>query len=288
MLGVTRPFVSRTLTSLQSQGVIRHERGVLEWLTAPGAVYAASELACAPVLCDMRPDFRANEILARAQPADREPLERALEPVRLQRGEALSTTFDMQEHVYFPVSCLIAVLVQLSDGRSAQVGLIGSEGFVGLPVLLETEPWPHRFVCQIGGDALQMSASNFRSLVREGDSVRRLLLNYAGVRLTEEVQNLACMSTHPVGPRLARWLLVMNDRVGSDHLPLTQEFLAEILAVRRPYLTGLMQELQRDGHIQYQRGRVSIVNRTGLASAACEDYHALRSMYARLFRSDST
>jgi CRP-like cAMP-binding protein len=95
------------------------------------------------------------------------------------------------------------------------------------------------------------------------------------------------MSLHPVGPRLARWLLVMRDRFGSDHLPLTQDWLAEMLAVRRPYLTGLMQSLQRQGHIRYQRGRVNIVSQAGLASAACEDYQALRSLYARLFRSDS-
>jgi CRP-like cAMP-binding protein len=226
-----------------------------------------------------------NELLAQVGPNDTERLRRSLEPVHLGRGHVLAVAGEAQEDVYFPAGCLISVCVQLGDGRGAHVGLIGSEGFIGLPVLLETEPGPHRLVCQIGGEAMRMSSQTFRTLLNQTAGFRRLMLQYAGVRLTEETQHLACMALHAVNPRLARWLLITRDRVGSADLPLTQEFLAQILAVRRPYLTGLMQDLQREGHISYQRGRITLLNGTALASAACEDYLAVRSMYDRLLRS---
>lgn len=231
-----------------------------------------------------RPDLGRNELLAQAPHSDAERLRRALEPIRLGRGHVLAVAGEAQQDVYFPAGCLVSVCVQLADGRAAHVGLIGSEGFIGLPVLLETEPGSHRLVCQIGGEAWRMSSEMFRTLLKRTAGFRRLMLQYAGVRLTEETQHLGCMALHAGSPRLARWLLITRDRVGSDDLPLTQEFLAQILAVRRPYLTGLMQDLQRAGHIMYRRGRISILNGTGLASTACEDYWAVRSMYDRLFR----
>jgi CRP-like cAMP-binding protein len=231
-----------------------------------------------------RPELGRNELLARLRPDRAERLGSELEPVRLSRGDVLAEMGEPQRHVYFPAGCLVSVSVQLGDGRGVHVGLVGSEGFIGLPVLLESEPAAHRLVCQIGGDALRMSTDAFRNLLRREKAFRRLMLRYAGVRLTEETQHLACMAVHAVSLRLARWLLITRDRLGSDHLPLTQDVLAQILAVRRPYLTGLMQHLQRDGHISYQRGRISILSETGLAAAACEDYWVVRSLYDRLLR----
>jgi CRP-like cAMP-binding protein len=224
-----------------------------------------------------------NALLAQARPADAERLRRLVEPVRVARGYVLADVGVAQEHVYFPAGCLVSVCAHLRNGRGVHVGLVGNEGFVGLPVLFETEPGAHRLVCQISGEALRVSSNSFRTLLRRNAGFRHLMLQYAGVRLTEEVQHLACIAVHAVSPRLARWLLIARDRFGSDSLPLTQEVLAEVLAVRRPYLSRLMQDLQREGHIEYQRGRVRIVNRSGLAATACEDYSLVRAMYDRVF-----
>jgi CRP-like cAMP-binding protein len=228
------------------------------------------------------PDTGSNQLLANLQAADRRRFARALELVRLPRGDVLAHSGQLQEYVYFPCGCLISVVVPVADAARVQVGLIGNEGFVGLSVLLGSEPGPQRLVCQIAGDAFRMPAERFRMLLRRTPHARQLLLKYAGVRLDEEAQNLACLALHSVGPRLARWLLVARDRVGSESISLTQESLAEMLGVRRPYLTRLMQAFRRDGHIRYQRGSINILSGVGLESAACQHYRALRARYAVL------
>jgi CRP-like cAMP-binding protein len=234
-------------------------------------------------LAAIQPDLRQNQLLAAAEPADAVRLRSVLQPVRLARGDVLAAAGEPQADIYFPTGCLVSVFVQVADGRGAEVGLVGKEGFVGLPVLLETDPGPHALVCQVSGLALRMSAHSFRALTRRATRFRRLLLRYAGVRLIEEAQLIACLALHTMTPRLARWLLMAHDRVGADDVHLTQEFLARMLAVGRPYLNGAMQGLQRDGHIAYRRGRIAVLNRAGLEAAACEDYRLLRGAYERLF-----
>ena len=230
-----------------------------------------------------RPDLRRNQLLAALPPAEAERLRSALQPVRLARGDVLAAAGEPQRDVYFPTGCLVSVSVPLAGGRGAEVGLIGSEGFVGLPILLETDPDPHVVVCQVGGEALRMPAGSFRAVTRRAATLRRRLLQYAGVRLVEEAQLLACLALHTLNPRLACWLLMTYDRLGEDHVHLTQEFLARMLAVGRPYLNTAMQRFQRDGYIAYQRGRIAVVNRAGLEAAACEDYRVLQAAYERLF-----
>jgi CRP-like cAMP-binding protein len=220
-----------------------------------------------------------NRLLARVDGMEGARIASAFESVHLARGHVIASAGMRQQHVYFPASCLISVFVDFGSGRGAYVGLIGTEGFAGLSVLLQAEPIPHRLVCQIGGDALRMPAQRFERLVRQTVELRHILLQYAGVRLVEETHHLACMATHAATPRVARWLLITRDRVGSDKLSVTHEFLAKLLGVRRPYVTGIMRDFQRDGHIGYRRGQISIQNEAGLASAACEDYWHLRSMY---------
>ncbi|MBV9173718.1 MAG: Crp/Fnr family transcriptional regulator [Chloroflexi bacterium] len=171
------------------------------------------------------------------------------------------------------------MFVEFGRGRGAYVGLIGAEGFAGLPVLLQADPVPQRLVCEISGEALRMPAERFERLVRQTVELRNILLHYACIRLFEETHHLACMATHPAAPRVARWLLITRDRIGSNHLPVTHEFLAQLLGLRRPYVTGIVRELQQDGHITCERGRITIVDEAGLASTACEDYPQLRSMY---------
>jgi CRP-like cAMP-binding protein len=209
----------------------------------------------------------------------------AFESVHLSRGHVLASAGVHQQHVYFPSGCLISVFVDLATGRGACVGVIGTEGFAGLSVLLQSEPVPHRLVCEIAGDALRISAPSFLKLVRQTTEMRDLLLQYAGLRLVEQSQHLACMANHAAGPRVARWLLITRDRIGSDKLVITHDFLAKLLGLRRPYVTGIIRELQRNGHIACARSQIELVDQAGLTSTACEDYPRLRSMYETLYGS---
>jgi CRP-like cAMP-binding protein len=205
-----------------------------------------------------------------------------LQQVLMAEGQVLVAPGEPQSHVYFPLGCLASVMVRLRDGRCVEVGLIGSEGFVGLPVLLETDPGPHHVVCQVAGQALRMPSSTFRAILRRSRALRRLLYRYSGLRLIEQAQLVACNTLHPVSPRLARWLLMASDRLPADEFRLTQEFLATMLAVRRPYLNSAAQDLQRSGFISYHRGQIKLLNRSALETTACEDYSVLRAEYARL------
>ena len=173
-------------------------------------------------------------------------------------------------------------MVRLADERRVEVGLIGSEGFVGLPVLLETDPGPHHVVCRVAGAALRMPSGVFRATLGRTRVLRTLLYRYSGLRLIEQAQLVACNALHPVSPRLARWLLMASDRLPADEFRLTQEFLAQMLAVRRPYLNAAAQHLRRSGYISYHRGQIRLLDRSALEATACEDYRVLRAEYARL------
>src|SRR5579884_411727 len=177
-----------------------------------------------------------------------------LTSVHLAPGQVLVSPGEPQQDVYFPINCLISVLVELAGGRAVELSLVGREGFVGVRVLLDAGPGPHRVICQIAGDALRMSVTSFRSALGRRSVPRALLYRYAGVMLDETTQLAACTVSHPLAQRLARCLLMINDRVGADEFYLTQGFLASMLAVRRPYLNATVQQLQRDGCIGYRNG----------------------------------
>jgi CRP-like cAMP-binding protein len=145
----------------------------------------------------------ANQLLAVLASDHAARVESVLEPVQVARGDVLISPGQFQAQVYFPIDCLLSVVIQLTDGARAEVGLIGSEGFVGLPVLLEAEPGSYAVVCQIAGRALRMSARNFLAVTRRVGTFRRVLLRYAGVRLLEETHAAACLGLHSVTPRLA-------------------------------------------------------------------------------------
>jgi CRP-like cAMP-binding protein len=223
-----------------------------------------------------------NRLLGALDPVLARRVASHLERVHLEEGQVIVEAGVAQRAVYFPVGCLASVLVERSDGRGVEVGLAGREGFIGLPLVLDTDPAPHRVVCQVAGEALTMPADRFRALLECMPAFRALLCRYIGIKLVEAAQLLACNSLHHTLPRLARWLLMAGDRVGADQFRLTQEFLGRMLAVRRPYLNAAAQQLRSTGCISYQRGQVSLLNRAQLELVACEDYRILGDQYARL------
>jgi CRP-like cAMP-binding protein len=185
-------------------------------------------------------------------------------------------------HAYFPLSGVISLLIALKGGEAVEVATIGNEGLVGTPVLLGAERSTLKVVCQVSGQALKMRADNLKRSVEEFPELNALVRRYAQGLVDQIAQTTACNHVHSVQARMCRWLLMTHDRVGADEFHLTQEFLAQMLGVRRPSVTVAAGLLQRAGLIRYQRGRIRIADRAGLEAGACECYETVRQEIDRL------
>jgi CRP-like cAMP-binding protein len=187
-------------------------------------------------------------------------------------------------HAYFPETGVISLLIVVGGDKPVEVGTIGNEGMVGLPVFLGTQQSPHRAVTQIPCEALKMKAEAFLEELTRNSPLHGLMHRYTQTILNQTAQLVACNQLHTVEERMCRWLLMAHDRVDSDEFPLTQEFLAEMLVVRRPSVTVNARVLQQAGLIRYNRGRVTVLDREGLEAASCACYEVLRRESDRLFQ----
>jgi CRP-like cAMP-binding protein len=176
---------------------------------------------------------------------------------------------------YFINSGLASVLSVLSDGKSVEVGLTGKEGFVGLPLIVGLKSSPTRVVIQIEGSAFRISAAVLIELLGQCSTLEKRLQRYVQLLAMQATQVAACNRVHEVDERLARWLLMSQDRIGSSSVPLTQEFLAHMLGTRRSSVTVAAGVLQKAGLITYKRGHVKIEDRPGLIDATCECYDSM-------------
>jgi CRP-like cAMP-binding protein len=184
-------------------------------------------------------------------------------------GEPLS-------HVYFINSGLASVLSVMTDGKSVEVGLAGPEGFVGLPLVVGLSTSPTQVIMQVAGSAYQLSAADFKEILPHSPVLEKRLNRYAQTLGMQATHVAACNRLHEVDARLARWLLMSQDRLGGDIVPLTQEFLAHMLGTRRASVTVAAGILQKAGFITYNRGSVQIDDRSGLEDAACECYASIK------------
>lgn len=213
-----------------------------------------------------------NSLLGALPRKEQRRLLAGLEEVTLPFGGILYEPGETIRHVYFPVTALVSLLV-LADGHLAlEVGLIGRDGMVGLPVVLGHARSPVRALVQGSGSALRMTSAQ---LLREFDSsapLRKALNRYTHALMAQISQTAACNRFHVVERRLARWLLMTHDRVQSDHFRMTHEFLGHMLGVRRVGVTRAAQALQKSGLIRYSRGGIAMLDRKGLEAAACECY----------------
>ena len=206
----------------------------------------------------------------------------AAEGVSLEYRRTLVAIGGVIEHVYFPTSASIALLMPSDRGRF-EVARVGREGFFGLPSALGIDRSENEAVVQGAGEALRMSVRHFRRMVREDLSIRAHVDRYAYVRMQQAARNAVCNRFHTVEQRLARWLLVSGDRVQSTVFDVTQAFLAEMLGVRRVGVTTAAQALQERRLIKYSRGTVAIRSRDGLRKAACGCYVADLATYRSVF-----
>jgi CRP-like cAMP-binding protein len=184
----------------------------------------------------------------------------------------LNETFEPIETAYFVNGGLASVLNIMEDGKSVEVGWMGKEGFAGIPLLVGFKTSPSRVVMQIGGSAFKIRAKDFAALLPGCPQLERSLFRLSQEMATQAAQVAACNRLHEVDERLARWLLMCQDRLEGNRVPLTQEFLAHMLGTRRASVTVAAGMLQKAGLIKYTRGEVQIENRKELENAACECY----------------
>jgi CRP-like cAMP-binding protein len=185
-------------------------------------------------------------------------------------------------HVYFPLGGASSLVITLRSGETVEIATVGNEGMVGTPVFLGAERSAMRAVCQVAGQALKIRSESFRHALAEHPDLADMLQRYTQGLINQISQTTACNHVHSVQQRMCRWLLMTHDRVGADEFHLTQEFLAQMLGVRRPSVTVAAGILQRAGLIQYQRGRIHVVDRAGLEAASCECYETVRQDIDRL------
>jgi CRP-like cAMP-binding protein len=221
-------------------------------------------------------------LLAGLPRPDQQRLLAALEPVPLVYRQVLYEPGDLLRHVYFPTAGVVSMVASLPDEMGVEVGAMGPEGMVGVQVLWGVRVAPVRFLVQVPGAALRMEASRFHAEAERLGPLREMLGRYTAALFVQIGQSVACNGLHTIRQRCARWLLMTHDRVRSEEFPLTQEFFAEMLGVRRASVVEAARQLQRSGMIHYHRGMVTIRNRDRLENAACPCYQIVRREYERL------
>lgn len=222
-----------------------------------------------------------NEILLQLSAKECEPLLSKLELVRLKVHQVLHEPGDNLKSAYFCNTGMISILSVFADGKSVEIGLVGKEGFVGLPLVAGFRTAPNRAMAQIDGTALRIDGEALVAFLEQCPKLERSLQQYSQISAMQIGQIAACNRLHEVDERLARWLLMCADRVGSNQLPLTQEFLAQMLGTRRSSVTVAAGILQKAGIIAHGRGDVRIVDRKKLEEATCECYGVMQQQIAQ-------
>lgn len=228
------------------------------------------------------PPATANRILNALTRAEYERVALDLEPVNLSAGEVLCHPEQPITHVYFPNRGTVSLVSTFEDGGSVEVGMVGNEGMFGVSVFLGSISTPLEAVVQLPGDGLRMRVGLLGREFQKGGQLQDLLLRYTQAFITQIAQTAACNRAHSTDKRLARWLLMCQDRSQSKDLNLTQEFISNMLGTRRAGVTEAAGGLQAEGLIRYKRGRITILDRAGLELVSCECYRTVRKEFARL------
>jgi CRP-like cAMP-binding protein len=218
----------------------------------------------------------SNKILLSISDSEYNSLRPHLEYVRLPNHLVLHESGGKLEFAYFPNRGLISLVVVMKDGRTAEAGVVGNEGFTGAPAVVGLSRGPLRAVIQVTGDGFRIKVGALQNTLESAPHLRMMLNRYAAIRGMQVAQTAACNRLHDIKQRLARWLLMTQDRVDSGALPITHDFLATMLGTDRPSVSLAAGVLQKKGLIEYTRGAVKIVNRKKLEDSACECYGVIR------------
>lgn len=223
-----------------------------------------------------------NKILASLPSKEYNRLLPHLTPVSLPSGETLYNTKDRIKHVYFVNGAVVSLVTHMKEGTSVEVGLVGNEGMVGLSIVMGDDVAQNHAIVQIPDGAMRMETGQLLKELKRGGQLQSLLLRYSLVLLKQVSQTAACNRNHHLGERLARWMLLCQDRVGGSEIRLTQEFIAQMLGTRRSRVSEAAIILQTAGLIRYSRGIITILDREGLEEYACECYKVVKDEFNRL------
>jgi CRP-like cAMP-binding protein len=224
-----------------------------------------------------------NRLLARLPKDEFQRILPSLVPVTLAFKRVLNEPGSSFDYAYFLNEGVVSQLTVMEDGSGIEVATIGREGIVGVSILFGIDTSSSRLVVQVPGTALRMTAAVLRAETRGDTSLRRLLFLYNGAFLTQVAQAVGCNGLHSVARRCCRWLLMTHDRVPGDAFPITHDFLAQMLGVRRSSVTEVLKPLHEDGLIRYHRGNMTVLDRQGLEAASCECYRIVQDEFQRLF-----
>ena len=223
-----------------------------------------------------------NELLARLPDAEFQRVVARMRHVVLDFKQVLYEARSSIDEVYFITRGTASALTVLNDGNAIEVATIGKEGVVGLGALLASKVSPHRVIVQIAGEALRLSADALEQEARDDGPLRRLLLRYHTAFLSQVSQSVACNGLHPIQQRCCRWLLMTRDRIESDSMPITHEFLGIMLGVRRSSVTDVLRPLHEQGLIVNDRGTITIRDRQAIEELSCECYQTVKDDFDRL------
>jgi CRP-like cAMP-binding protein len=225
-----------------------------------------------------------NRILARASPVDLEDLRPHLRMIELEHGRVIAESRQRLNQVYFPHGGILSCIVELEDGAAIETGMIGNDGVFGAAQALDDKLSLHKVVVQVPGTATVIDAERLKDVAQSSPDLLALLIKYEQFFLGQVQQTTACNALHNVEQRMCKWLVRMDDLVGGE-LPLTQEFLAQMMGVRRTSVTTVATQLQKEGLISYRRGKINILSMELVEQRACECQRTVRELYVEMFRS---
>lgn len=228
------------------------------------------------------PKPQKNRLLAALPTEEYDRIVSHLEFVDLELKQILYQPNEPIQHIYFVLDGMVSLLTILQDNIPIEVGTVGNEGMVGLPVFLGADSIPGQAIVQIPGSAMRMETEVFKREVVSGTTLYKLLHRYTQALFNLIAQTAACNRIHSIEERFCRWMLIVHDRVNSDQFPLTQEFLSEMLGVRRAGVNKVAIIAQKAGLIQYSRGKITILDRSGLEVTSCDCYNTIKREFDRL------
>jgi CRP-like cAMP-binding protein len=224
----------------------------------------------------------SNHLLAGVTPEERERLLPNLQEVSLPLGKVLYESGEKLDYIYFPTTAIISLLYIMENGATAEIGVVGNDGLIGIAIFMGGDTTPNRAVVQSAGRSFKMKAKVMKGEFTRGGRFHNLCLRYTQALITQISQTAVCNRLHSVDQQLCRWLLLSHDRLPSDRLIMTQDLIANMLGVRREGITHAAKRLQNAGYISYVRGDMTILDRQGLEGQVCECYQVVRAEYSRL------
>ncbi len=227
-------------------------------------------------------DARLNHLLAELPAAEFNRLQENLDPVRLKLGEVIYESGEQLEYIYFPTTAIISLLYIMENGSTAEIGMAGNDGLVGIALYMGGSTTPNRAVVQSAGNAFRLRSKALKFEFGLGGTFQNILLRYTQYLVTQISQTAVCNRLHSVEQQLCRWLLINHDLLQSNKLVMTHDLIANMLGVRREGVSIAAGHLQDKKIIKYVRGTITMLDRPGLEAAACECYGVVKEEYDRL------